>query len=351
MGSDDADAAVVVGHQPVPVEVVGLPRRPGRLREGPHLPVELVEEVPRERRRALAYVLMPALLFLAVAMMAENSGVRHLLPAYGLLTIAASAGTVALATRCRWVLYAVPALLVVHAGSSLWAFPFYLSYENELAGGPSRTYRHLPYMDMGEGLKEVKAYVEGNHTKPCWIVSPYLTDPTKYDTGCEPLMYYTSRGWVPKPMPEVLDGTVFVSGSFLQQSGVFPTVQQYNTGWFTWLRRDPDSVLAGSSVLVYRGRFDAHALALDSEHAAAYLAMDEQKYDEALQHARRAAEIDPQSAIARAVICVSLVWQGAEARTPCEVAAAQIASAPPIDPDITQEVDRITQAYRSGLRP
>src|SRR5205085_12169235 len=41
MGTDDADPAVVVSHQAVPVEVVGLPRGSRGVGERPHLGIHL----------------------------------------------------------------------------------------------------------------------------------------------------------------------------------------------------------------------------------------------------------------------------------------------------------------------
>src|SRR5262245_54088542 len=49
MGTDDADTAVVVAHQAVPVEVVRKARGPSRLGERPHLSVHRCEQAARER--------------------------------------------------------------------------------------------------------------------------------------------------------------------------------------------------------------------------------------------------------------------------------------------------------------
>ena len=224
----------------------------------------------RERRRELLYLLLPAGVFLLACMAGENSMMRHVLPVYPFLFIVIAAAVVELARRHRWVWYGVLTLLVVHAVSSLHAYPFYPSYANELFGGPSKLYQRLPSSDMGEGIKEVKAYAARNHSEPCWILSPYRMDPDFYQTGCAPLMSYATGGWAPRSgIPPFIKGTVFVSSTLLPKIASFPTVHGDQRGLFTAFAGAPDDVIAGSAELVFKGDFDARNMETKGEIAEA----------------------------------------------------------------------------------
>ena len=206
------------------------------------------------KRRELLFLVLPAGLFLLVCMSAENSMMRHLLPVYPFLFILTAAAMVELARRHRWARYAAPALLLAHAASSLHAYPFYLSYANELFGGPSKLYKRLPYSDTGEGIKEIKAYVARRHPGPCWILTPYQMNPDFYQTGCAPMMSYSTGPWAPRPgLPPTLKGTVFVSSTLLPKIARFPTVSGDQEGWFTAFAGSPDEVIAGGATWYSKG--------------------------------------------------------------------------------------------------
>ena len=64
-----------------------------------------------------------------------NMGIRHVLPIYPFLILAAAAGAWALARRHQAWAIVVAALLVFHLASSLHTLPDYLAYSNELFGG------------------------------------------------------------------------------------------------------------------------------------------------------------------------------------------------------------------------
>ncbi len=112
----------------------------------------------RQRRRERLFLLVPAALYLAVCIYASiNVSVRYLLPMFPFLLIAVADGCVELARRVRWVSYALPCLLVLHAASSLHAYPNYLSYANDLWGGPSQAYKYESWLDLGAGVSGSKS--------------------------------------------------------------------------------------------------------------------------------------------------------------------------------------------------
>jgi hypothetical protein len=281
--------------------------------------------VGRERGRELLYLLLPAGVFLLACMSAVNSMMRHVLPVYPFLFLAIAAAAVELARRYQWVRYAVPVLLVLHAASSLHAYPFYLSYANELFGGPSKLYKRLPNSDMGEGIKEVRVYVARHGSTPCWILSPYRMNPDFYRTGCAPLMWYGTGEWAPRPgIASTIEGTVFVSSTLLPRIARFPTLHGDQRGLFTaFAERPANDVIAGSAELVFKGEFNTLALATKGEAFEADKMLGSGEVREGLLHARRAAELDPSDAAVRGLLCVALVANGSQAggtRSECEAA-------------------------------
>ena len=117
-------------------------------------------------RRELLYIVVPPVIYFSFCVASKlDLGVRHLLPVYPFFIVLAGAGAAALLARPRaWAAVAV-ALLTLHAGSSLWAYPAYTAYSNEAWGGTNATYKVLNDSNIGwfAGLKEVASYVRAHH--------------------------------------------------------------------------------------------------------------------------------------------------------------------------------------------
>jgi hypothetical protein len=97
-------------------------------------------------RAAAPYLLLPAVVLLAVAMTGSREyGTRYVIILPMLLAVAAAV------VRWRWV---AAALVLFVAVSSVRTFPYYLPYSNEAAGGPSKTYLRLhdSNVDWGQDL-------------------------------------------------------------------------------------------------------------------------------------------------------------------------------------------------------
>ncbi len=106
-----------------------------------------------KRRRALSIVLIP-LAMLAISMTSRiNIGVRHVLPIYPFLTIAAACGVGLLWQRSR-------ALVIVLAGwyfiGTAIAHPDYLAYFNELAGRHPERIAVDSNLDWGQDLLRLR---------------------------------------------------------------------------------------------------------------------------------------------------------------------------------------------------
>src|SRR5208282_5728308 len=164
-----------------------------------------------QRRREVLFLLLPAGIFLAVCLRSSiNVGVRYLLPIFPFLLIAVATGCVELAKRLRWMSYALPCLIVLHAASSLHAYPNYLSYANEFWGGPAKAYRYLPAIDWGQAYWQAKDYLDRHPADPCWLLTDWFWDPGPYGVRCQPVGL-----WFPIRIPPRLRGTVIVSSTLL----------------------------------------------------------------------------------------------------------------------------------------
>jgi 4-amino-4-deoxy-L-arabinose transferase-like glycosyltransferase len=91
------------------------------------------------RRELLDIVAPPVVYFSSCVASKLDLGVRHLLPVYPFFIVLAGAGAAAFLARRRAWAMAACALLILHAGSSLYAYPAYTSYSNEAWGGTNGT--------------------------------------------------------------------------------------------------------------------------------------------------------------------------------------------------------------------
>jgi 4-amino-4-deoxy-L-arabinose transferase-like glycosyltransferase len=227
----------------------------------------------RESRREVLFLAIPPGFYFLVAMASSvNLGIRHVLPVFPFLLILMGAAAWDLATRSRLWAYGVAAVLVLHAASSLHAFPNYLPYSNELFGGPPNTYKLLTdsNVDWGQGLKAMKAYVDEHHVKACWFAYYALAtaDPGYYGIPCRmlPSSLAGTYGVFTDPVPPTIHGPVFVSASELSgrswgEGRPNPYLQ------FQAVR---PAGIVGNSILVFEGEFAIPAAsAISREREAA----------------------------------------------------------------------------------
>lgn len=90
-----------------------------------------------EDRASASFLIVPAMVMMFVACFDQtNLGFRRILPAVPFLLLLT--GLVPTAFRSRVAKRVYPALVLLSVGTSASAFPHYLSYFNEIAGGPDR---------------------------------------------------------------------------------------------------------------------------------------------------------------------------------------------------------------------
>jgi hypothetical protein len=250
----------------------------------------------REGRREILWMLIPATGFFAVSMTSNlNIGVRHILPIYPFLGVLAAAGASNLAKKRRAWGLVVGGLVLIHAASSLRAFPNYLSYSNELWGGPSKTYRVLTdsNVDWGQGLPAVKRYLETHAATPCWLAYFGSVDPAQYEIPCTLLTVSTARIWE-RPLDEIpptIQGTVLISATEMSGQlwgpGELNPYEQFRTA-------RPTACLAGS-ILVYQGSFQVPLASALSRLWKVVALANRGEFEAALTEARTAESLAPHS--------------------------------------------------------
>jgi 4-amino-4-deoxy-L-arabinose transferase-like glycosyltransferase len=256
------------------------------------------------KRRELVYVLVPPVIYLAVAMASGmNIGARHLLPMYAFVVIFAAAGVSALARRSRGWTICCAALIIAHIVSSLTAFPNEMAYANEAWGGPKNVHNLLSdaNVDWAQQLIQVKQWQDQHPSEECWFA--YFAypevEPSTYGIRCHALPTIDTL-WLggSEMIPSTIKGTVLINAGDL--SGCeWPTgkVNPYRS--FQSLR--PDETI-DDAVFVYRGTFDMHdaAALARAQHSGALLI--QKQPTEALALAREAVSLEPGNVFAQTAL-------------------------------------------------
>jgi hypothetical protein len=301
----------------------------------------------KERLRETLFLLLPALLYLVSSMCIRRTaiGIWHLFPMLPFLLIAAVAGCVNLARRCRWAGGVLVCLLALHAVSSLRAYPNYLSYANEAWGGSQNVYKHLPWTDLNQTYWEVSRYMEQHPDTPCWVSSDWLVPVSKYKVPCAQM----GNNWETE-LPLRMKGIVFVSSSWLRSYG------HEGEPLSPFSNVEPTARLGGSAMLVYEGEFDTHLAAARAIDNKALRLMRAGSYSTALPLTEEAVEVAPTSFEARDLYCVALANNGypQEALMQCTV-ALRLSKARPLGlravREITRHLEVISQLSGVPLPP
>jgi len=146
-------------------------------------------------------LLILAVVFLVTSLYAINIGLRHLLPVYPFMIVLAS--RVATVKLSRPALLNVPlaALALWQVGAATATHPYYLSYFNELAGGPNNGYKSLidSNVDWGQGLNDLRRYMQEKGVSKVRLLYFGTADPAAYGVAYEPV----SRAELYDPPPGV----------------------------------------------------------------------------------------------------------------------------------------------------
>jgi len=248
-------------------------------------------------RREILFLTVPVIFYLLVALtVGMNIGVRHILVVYVFLYVLIGGAMSTLIQKSRKWAYAVGVLLLVHAVSSVLAFPNYIAYANELWGGPSQTHKYLTdsNSDWGQQLKSVKQYLDQRGVKDCWFLyfAEGVAEPSYYGIPCKPLPTINTL-WLNTPIdvPTSINGPVLISASNLSGVEFGPgSLDPY--GQFKLLK--PTAVI-DRGVFVFDGKFDLPLAAAISKAQKAQNLAQAKQLEPAFQEAQAAVALSPDS--------------------------------------------------------
>jgi 4-amino-4-deoxy-L-arabinose transferase-like glycosyltransferase len=276
------------------------------------------------RHRALAYLWIPGLVYLGVAMAAGiDIGARHILPLDAFAVIFAGAGAAALARTSRTWAWVCGGLVALHVASALAVFPNDLAYANEAWGGAKNVHNLLSdaNVDWAQQLLQVKSWQDRHPNEACWfayIARPEV-DPAVYGIRCH-AMPTLDTFWVGGSdlVPETVQGTVLISAGDL--SGCEWASGKLNP--YRAFQRVKPAEMIDDSVFVYRGDFEMAQAAAMSRAQRAEEWLTKHQPQRALALAQEAVAIDPEEIYSETALgdAAAALGQKQEARSAWEAA-------------------------------
>ncbi|MBI2624928.1 MAG: glycosyltransferase family 39 protein [Candidatus Nealsonbacteria bacterium] len=170
-----------------------------------------------------------------------NIGIRHLLPTLPFVYMLAIFGIKKLYSKISFSLKPAFLLLVVslfgwYSFSSVKAFPDYIPYYNELAGGTKNGYKIAvdSNYDWGQDFKKLVKFVEENNIKEMRL---------DYFGGEDPEYYLGAKykKLDPKDLEETPKGWIAISITQFQNSSYYQS----------WLKNHDPVAKAGNSIIIY----------------------------------------------------------------------------------------------------
>jgi len=189
------------------------------------------------------YLWLPAAIWIAAhALLADDLGIRYVLPIYPLLFTLAG-GLVPAAQRLGRVGAAALAIVAgAQAGTALLAHPDHLSYFNPAAGGTRAGPRWLDdsNVDWGQELYRLPAWLRARGIDRVRLLYFGTGVPEAYGVATEPLL---ASDWTVRPRP----GAYVISAHWLVHGLYLAQTQGAHSDWLH--RYQPADVLGGSLYL------------------------------------------------------------------------------------------------------
>ncbi|HZY45294.1 MAG TPA: hypothetical protein VFF70_11145, partial [Anaerolineae bacterium] len=221
--------------------------------------------IKRSWRRDLIYLLPSLLLFISLLFSTNNLGYRYLLPMLPLFFIYISGiFAVSLSRFASISLFrsfalspfhlVILSLLAWQIIGALHIYPYFLTFFNEIAGGPDRGRYALSdsNIDWGQDLVGLKNYVDQHHIDQIKLSYFGIAHPTAYDLKVEALLpvrtALNDQGawWLKKYTPiDPAPGTYAISVANLM-GGIWIDPAQYRY----FRDRTPDTII-GNSIYIY----------------------------------------------------------------------------------------------------
>ena len=179
-----------------------------------------------------------------------NIGVRHLLPIYPFAIILVAGQLARLRRKIKYFAGIVFLLLAWYAAESIKVWPYYLTYFNQLAGGPSGGYRYVvdSNLDWGQDLKRLSQWVEENNIDKIHLDYFGWSDPVYY---LGPKFAWLTAGQYKNAQDFIQKtggGYIGVSATFFMGSRGNPEKN------YIWLQRLEPVAIIGNSIWVWELR-------------------------------------------------------------------------------------------------
>lgn len=177
-------------------------------------------------------------------------GLRYLLPLMPIIFIFAARSVLFISSRRKILTALICLMMLWYTTGSLRIYPHYLSYFNEIAGGPSEGHRILAdsNLDWGQDLIGLKAYMQARGIRTIRLAYFGRVDPAVYGISFTPL------GELPEPGVAAVSVNYLLGlPYFLYYEGETIPVRPH---FFSWLNRFQPVDRVGYSILVYNIPFE-----------------------------------------------------------------------------------------------
>lgn len=180
-----------------------------------------------------------------------NIGLRHILPVYPFLFVLAGGATAKMwSTGKRSVKYGLLVLALWYLWSAIHTYPHYLSYFNEMIGGPKNGFKVLTdsSLDWGQDLKGLKYWMDRNEVKKIQLAYFGTADPSYY--GIDAVYLPGSIIFSPRPASANPETPEYLAVSVTYVYGVHSG--RPLQGRYLPLRRGKPIATIGHSIFIYK---------------------------------------------------------------------------------------------------
>ncbi len=206
----------------------------------------LASSVKRLENRHL-WLYAPAVFYAEFALTAKMQiGYRHLLPVMPFLVIAAAVGlrSIISGKYSRLAALGLAGWLVF---STAGACPYYISYFNEAAGGPQKSWRRLVESSAGQDLKSLAEYLKKEGNPPVYLAYFGTARPEYYGIKYVPLITNEDLPHAAPPQTPPSFTRQLVAISVTNLEGIYITDKNF----FSWLDRREPVYRAGNTIFLY----------------------------------------------------------------------------------------------------
>jgi len=304
--------------------------------------------------KQIFFLAIPSAVFFAVAMLSDiGIGFRHLFLIFPLLYILVAGAAFAYVHRDRRWRFALGILLVWQIATALISAPSRLAYANEAWGGSSRTHLFLSdsNTDWGQQLNAVKAWLDKHPGKPCYFAyfAQGPVDFTDYGIPCQQLP--TSSGSWLGLAPMRFNSAPTISGTVLISDGNLAGIdREGKLNPYDQFRMLQPTATIDHGVYIYEGTFTLPLAAALSHAEVAQGLIRQKRYGEALDEAKIATELAPESVDALTALgdALSGLHQTPEAKA---AYAAALHSAQTIEPEFQADAVPALKTKSMGQQP